>query len=121
MAFPVITFKHLNTDEGRPLESLVEHKLATLEKYLGKRGDARCEVEFQKVAPKHSGMVYRLEVNLRVGGTLYRAEATCDTFEKAIDEVRSELDHELRKAHDKRENLVRRGGRKLKEMLRWGK
>lgn len=121
MAFPTITFKHTRTDEARHLEDVVVHKFATFEKYVGNETAARCEVEFQKEAPQQSGLVYRVEANVSIGGKFYRAEATDETFEKAIDAVRNELDGELRKAHDKRESLVRRGGRKMKEMLRWGK
>jgi ribosomal subunit interface protein len=121
MAFPSITFKHTRTDEARHLEEVVEHKFASFEKYIGNETAAHCEVEFQKEAPHQSGLVYRVEVNLSVGGKFFRAEATDETFEKAIDAVRSELDGELRKAHSKRESLIRRGGRKMKEMLRWGK
>ncbi|MBY0310115.1 HPF/RaiA family ribosome-associated protein [Patescibacteria group bacterium] len=121
MSFPSITFKHTRTDEAKHLEELVTHKFATLAKYIGNEPSARCEVEFQKEAPHQSGLVYRVEVNVSVKGKFFRAEATDETFEKAIDVVRSELDTELRKAHSKRESLVRRGGRKMKDMLRWGK
>lgn len=121
MAFPLITFKHTGTDEAKHLEDVAVNKLQALDKYVGEETDVRCEVEFQKVAPQNSGNIYRAEVNFWLGGKMYRAEATLDSFEKALDEVRNELDKELRRAHSKRESMVRRGGRKLKEMLRWGK
>lgn len=121
MSFPSITFKHTRTDEARHLESVVVHKFASLAKYVGNETAAYCEVEFQKEAPHQSGLVFRVEANVTIAGKFFRAEATDETFEKAIDAVRSELDVELRKAHSKRESLIRRGGRKVKDMLRWGK
>lgn len=121
MAFPSITFKHTHTDEAKPLEEVVEKKFSAFDKFIGSASDARCEVEFQKVTASKSGDIYRVEANVWRGGRLFRAEATAGSFAAAIDVVRDELDNELRKAHDKRESLVRRGGRKLKEMLRWGK
>jgi ribosomal subunit interface protein len=121
MSFSTLTFKHTHTDAARHLEPLVEHKLAALEKYFKHSSVVRCEVEFVKETASHSGNICRVEVNLWSDGTMHRAEAVAATFEKAIDEVRDELDHELRKAHDKRDSLLRRGGRKLKNLMRWGK
>ncbi len=121
MAFPSISFKHTHTDEARHLEPVVEHKFAAFEKYLGERTVARCEVEFAKETASQSGKIFRVEANIWLSGKLFRAEGVAETFEKGIDIVRDELDYELRKAHDKRESLVRRGGRKLKEMMRWGR
>lgn len=120
MAFPNLTFKHSHTDEGRHLEGVVGDKFDALQKYISDPESARCEVEFEKAAPKNSGDVYRVEANMWVSGKLYRAEATLATFEKAIDEVRNELDKEMRRAHKKRESLFRRGSRKIKDMMRWG-
>jgi ribosomal subunit interface protein len=116
-----IQFKHDSVDHTRQLERVVEQKFQSLEKYIGKETDVRAEVEFEKAAPRQSGKLYRVEANIRIAGTLYRAEATEDTYEKAIDVVRSELDAEMRRAHSKRESMIKRGGRKLKEMMRWGK
>lgn len=121
MAFPSITFKHTHTNEARHLESVVEHKLAALKKYLTHKHDVRCEVEFAKEAANQSGLIYRVEMNLWSDGKLFRAEATEETFEKAIDRARDDLDYELRKAHDKRESVFKRSGRALKEMMRWGR
>jgi len=118
MAFPLVTFKHTNTDEGRHLEEVVTHKLITLEKYIGNETDTRCEVEFRKEAANQSGLIYRVEVNLWKAGDLFRAEALDESFEKAIDTARAELDAEMRKAHDKHLDQVRDGGRAAKEMLR---
>jgi ribosomal subunit interface protein len=120
MTFPTITFKYHNNDSHH-LEKIVSQKFATLEKYLGDETDIKCAVEFEKVAPRQSGKVYRVEANLWVAGALYHAEETSDSFEKAIDEVRDEIDQEMRRANDKKDSLFKRGGRKLKEMMRWGR
>ena len=42
-------------------------------------------------------------------------------FEKAIGRVRGELDTEILRHHKKSESLVRKGGRKMKDMLRFGR
>ncbi|MEX0931056.1 MAG: ribosome-associated translation inhibitor RaiA [Candidatus Paceibacterota bacterium] len=120
MSFPTVNFKKTNADVADTLLDLAEEKLQTLEKFIGE-APTLCEAEFEKVSNQQSGPVHRFEVNLEVNGKLYRAEATAENFEQAIDEVRNELDKELRRARDKKDTLIRRGGRKIKQMLRFGR
>ena len=121
MTFPIINYKTTNAEVSSELKTLLEAKFTSLEKYLGDETDVQCDVEFEQVAPQQSGKIYRVEANLWLKGTMYRADATEDQFEKAIDEVRAELDKELRRATKKRHSLLKRGGRKLKDMMRFGK
>ncbi len=121
MTFPTVNFKTTNVELEDKLLELLEDKLQSLNKYLGTETDVVCEAEFEKIAASEKGRVHRLEVNLQVAGTVYRAEATEDNFEKAIDEVRNELDKELRRANRKRDTLFKKGGRKIKEMMRFGR
>ena len=120
MTFPTITFKQTNVSIDDSLPHFVEQKLLTLEKFIGS-APALCEVEFERVSHQQNGDICRAEVNLTVNGKLYRAEATAETYEKAIDIVQSELDTELRRAREKQETMLKRGGRKLKELLRFGR
>ena len=120
MTFPTIQFKATNTELDATLTDLVDQKFTSLEKYVGTETDAFCEVEFEKETAHQSGKYFRVEANFTLKGNLYRAEATEDSFEKAIDEVRSELDKELRRASGKRETMIKKGGRELKDMMRSG-
>lgn len=117
MTFPTITYKFNNLTEAQALTDIVEQKCATLEKFLQNSTAVICEIEFEKVAPRQNGQVHRVEANITVDGTLYRAEATEESFEKAIDEVRNELDIELSRAKDKRETLAKQQGREAKEQI----
>lgn len=121
MIFKNITYKHTNIETDHKLDSLVEQKLVSLEKYVEPEAEARVEVEFEKIPSHKTGPICRLEINVWVQGVLYRSESTEDTFEMAVDVVRNELDKEMRRAHSKRHSLLRRGSRKIKEMMRWGK
>ena len=112
-----ITYKYNDLDEARALTSLVDSKLDILQKFTDAEASVLCEVEFEKVAPKQTGQVYRFGANTTIDGKLYRAEAVEESFEKAIDEVRSELDKELRRAKDKENSLLRRAGRNIKAKL----
>jgi ribosomal subunit interface protein len=117
MTFPNINYKFNGLAEAQALTDIVEQKCVTLEKYLRDHGAVTCDVEFEKVAPQQNGQVHRVEVNLKIDGSLFRAVATEESFEKAIDEVRDELDQELRHAKEKRETLLKQGGRAAKEQL----
>lgn len=120
MAFPIIQFKATNTELSEQLQEVLTRKLGQFEHFINPDGDVKCEVEFEKVAAKNKGDVHRVEVNLFNDGQLFRAEATEESFEQAIDEVRDELDKELRRAHKKRETLAKQGGRQIKDMMRFG-
>lgn len=74
-------------------------------------------IEFAKVAPHQHGHIYRVEANVWAAGVLFRAEATEENFEKAIDAVRSDLAAELGKVRAKRTSLWRKGARQLKQMM----
>lgn len=118
MTFPTISFKHNNLEETKQLTTLVEQKFEPLQKFIQPKSVIRCSVEFEKVAAHQNGKIHRLEANLSINGTLYRAEATEESFEKAIDVVRDELDSELSKAKDKNDTLGRKAGRMFKNILR---
>lgn len=112
-----INFKYNDLPEATSLAPIVEQKFGQLDKFLSHARSVSCEAEFEKVAPQQNGQVHRFEANLMIDGTLYRAEATEESFEKAIDEVRNELDKEIRRTQKKRGDLARRAGRALKELI----
>lgn len=120
MKLPNIQYKATNTELDPRLQQLLEQKLQSLEKFIGNETDIICEVEFEKVTYHKSGNVHRVEVNFFINGELFRAESVEDSFEKAIDEVRDELDKELRRSRNKKETMFRKGARRLKEMMQRG-
>ncbi|MCA9363776.1 ribosome-associated translation inhibitor RaiA [Candidatus Kaiserbacteria bacterium] len=120
MAFPSISLKSTNIELTPDQRALVDEKLSHLDKFLPEgETDVRCDVEVEKIAEHQSGKIYRVEVNLFIAGKLYRAEATEEQVEKAIDVVRNEVKREVKRAHNKAQSLFRRGGQKIKEMLRF--
>lgn len=121
MVFKNITFKHTDSGIDSKIHELVSQKLSPLQKYVNDNVEVRIDVEFEKVAAQKSGPICRVEVNFWVGVTLYRAEATQVTYEAAVDVVKGELDQEMRRAHNKQTSLIRKGGRAIKEMMRFGK
>ncbi len=114
-----ITLKHTHSGTDSSIRTLVEQKLAALEKYVGTETDVRTEVEFEKVVAHKSGPVCRVEVNVFVAGKVFRSESTQETFEAALDIVKDDLATEMQRSNDRHLSLVRRGARKFKEMLRF--
>lgn len=119
MTFPKIVVKATNLELSPGLSALIEQKLTPLGKLIPDGAtDAHCRVEVEKLTEHQSGKIYRVEANLFAYGRTYRAEATEEQVEKAIDETRDELKRELEHVEGKRHSLMRRGARAIKEMLR---
>jgi ribosomal subunit interface protein len=122
MSFPTINIKATNMELSDELRSLLEQKIQALEKFIpNDESDVVCQAELERMTDKQSGRIQRAEVNLRVAGKLYRAEATEEQMEKAIDSVRDEIKRELRKARGKEQSLMKRGGQAIKRMVRFGR
>lgn len=120
MTFPTINYKYNGIEEAKSLVDVVDEKLSPLGKFIGDETAAVCEVEFEKLGGHTHGRIHRVEANLSVGGHLFRAEATENTFEEAIDVVRDELDTELSRAKDKQVTLDKSAGRMAKEQMLQG-
>ncbi|MBX2866941.1 ribosome-associated translation inhibitor RaiA [Candidatus Kaiserbacteria bacterium] len=119
--FPITHIKGTSMEVTDTLRSLIEQKFSTLEKHIGDETDITCDIELEKMTGSQSGDIYRAEANVRFHGKMYRAEATTDQIEKSIDEVKNEMDRELRRANNKVRTAIRKGGARLKNMLRFGK
>jgi ribosomal subunit interface protein len=117
MTLPVINYKFNGNEEAKSLATVMDQKLAPLEKYFKTNAKIVCDVEFEKIGSHQNGRIFRVEANLSIDGQLHRAEATEESFEKAIDEVRDELDKTLRRNKDKEHTLDKDAGRELKDML----
>lgn len=81
--------------------------------------DVLLSVELGKVTEHHkNGDIFRAEVRLSGSGTDYYAAKEASTIFSAIDEVKDEIMIEIQKGKDKKQSLLRRGGRIFKETIR---
>lgn len=103
------------------METLLDQKFEPLGMFLEGKTDARCQIELEKIGDHHSGKIFRAEVNVYTGGKVYRAESTQEQMEQSIDEIRDELKRVLRHANEKQHSLMKRGGKAIKDMLRFGR
>ena len=113
-----INFNYNNHNEAQALSGVTEQKLQTLRKFIGDQQSTVCEAEFDKVAANNKGNIFHFAVNLEIDGHLYRADATEESFEAAVDEVRAELDKSIRRSKSKKDSLRKKAGRAIKRVLR---
>ena len=116
-----ITIKAPHHDLTDAMQDLIEEKFSALDKLVVHATSPvtlECEVE-ESIAVERAGAKYRAEGNLMVDGKLFRAEATNETLEGAVDRVRDDLARELQNAQGKKHGLLKRGGAAIKRMLRF--
>jgi len=100
------------------MEDYLDKKLASLEKFIGDVNPelAMAEIEIGRTTRHHqTGDIFRAEINLSIGGKLFRAESEMDDLYAAIDEVRDDLEREIKKFKTKKETIFIRGARSLKK------
>lgn len=123
-----INIKAVNLDLTPAIRTYIEEKINSLEKFIS--GDAlkewdehnqaavEADVEIARSTHHHrQGDVYRAEVNLKVPGRLLRAEAEQWDMRVAIDQIKDELQIELKKYKNKQETEYRKGSRFIKKVF----
>lgn len=110
--------KHVLTDAS---QELIEKKLRLLERFVPDHAGDSVLLEAEAILmpeAQQDGAKYQVDVNCEVQGKLYRATARSETLESAVEEVRHELEQELRRSHGKTRRLLKRGGAAIKRALR---
>jgi len=115
-----INEKGTNMQITPDIKDYLYKKLAHLEKFLNIADDSvLCEVELGKVSQHHkNGCVFRTEINLHLAGKNLRSESTTDELFSSIDIAKDEMVRELESYKDKKVGLVRRGGAKIKNIIK---
>jgi ribosome-associated translation inhibitor RaiA len=100
----------------------VEEKLSPIARLLGEQGEtALLELELADApAEGRSATPTRLTATLSYGNVVAHAEAVKPNPESAADRVRRTLEAEVRRVRGKNNGLFKRGGARLKELLRFG-
>ena len=104
-------------------ESYISRRLESLEKLLGEAAEVtRCEVEVGKDAgrPRHGANMWFAEIHVKYpGGSVY-ARNNSESVNGAIDDVKEEVERQLRKEKRLHVRMLRRGGAIIKRLLRFG-
>ena len=113
-----IDIKATNTRLTKSLQEYIDKKIGRLKKFLTgyQTDEVIAFVEIGRPSQRHkTGRVYYAEVNLRVAGRLYRVKNEATDLYAAIDEVKDELQREIRRNKEKKITKERRKARSLKK------
>ena len=105
---------------SKELSLYIDNKLEYLEKHLAVGSDDGVIVDFSvgKHGDHHKhGDVYRADMNLQVGGTLLRAEASDEDLYATVDKIKEEMAREIKSFKEKRGDLEVGGNREAKKEL----
>jgi len=105
------------------ISEYVEKKINMIQKFLGDGNEILVNVEVGKTTKHHkSGDFFRAEIRVTANGQTYYAVSETEDLYASIDEVKDEIVHEMTSKRKKAMRLFRRGGAKIKELLRgWKK
>ncbi len=76
------------------------------------------EVEIEKITGEEKGRIFRTEAQMIIPGAVIKAEDVSETVKASIDEVKYELERQLKERKEKLEVLKRKGGQEAKRMRR---
>lgn len=115
-----INIKSKNFNMTPQIEEYITSKISSVEKFLQMSREENVLVEFEVEQSKHhkKGEVYRAEANLSVRGKLFRGDSTRYDVKTAIDNVKDQLEKQIRRSKTRRFELFEKGARVIKNILR---
>jgi len=117
-----IILKSKNISLDGKTEKYLERKLESLKKFLKNFNQEilLAEAELERIVNRQrKGDVFRAEINLSVGGgKIFRVESEQSNLWSAIDEVRDDLEREIKKFKTKNETIYIRGARSITKKIR---
>ena len=119
-----IRIKVTDYELTRETREYLDDRIASLEKFLG--GDTalvRCEIELGRDAgrPRHGANMWFAEIRiLSPGSTPVYAHNNASTVNAAIDDVKEEIERQLRSEKKLHIRLMRKTGSAIKNWMRFG-
>ena len=115
-----ITIKATNVELTPAIREYTEKRFNSISKFVQKKDDSvLCRVEVGKVTNHHKkGDVFRAEAKILVAGKELYATSEKEDLYVAIDDVKDELVRELQSTKEKKMDMVRKGGARIKSMLK---
>ena len=101
----------------------LDTRLKAIEKLLGDDEAVRCQVELGRSA-RHSKKgedQWVVDIDVKAGRSRWHASEDALTIKAAIDEVKDEIIQQIRKEKATKRDAVKKGGQKIKEMVKSGK
>jgi putative sigma-54 modulation protein len=112
--------KATKIDMTDALEEYLTKRVRKLDQFIDDEDtSAIADIELAKVlGDQRSGDIYRAEINLHISGAYLYAASEKDDLRAAIDAVKDQMVREIKEEKEKKETLMRKGARKMKQMLR---
>jgi len=113
-----IIIKATNLKLSPSIKQYIETKIGGLEKFI-KASPYEIWVEVGKTTHHHhKGQVFRAEVQLKLPGKGLRVESVKNDIHLAIDEVKDQLQRELKQYQEKQISKTKKGARVFKYEIR---
>lgn len=128
-----INIKTTNLKLTPSIKNYIEEKIGSFDKIIpqlknddfsAKKGKPTVEawVEIGKTTSHHhKGEVFRAECQIRLPGRSLRAESTREELHLAIDEVKDELQGEIKKYREKGKSRFKKMALKIKNLTKFGR
>ena len=103
------------------IKDYIEKRIEHLDKFVNpdQKELPMCYVEIGKTTNHHkSGELFRAELTINIGKKSLRAEATEEDLYAALDRVSEEMTEELKSFKDKKFTSVKKGGAKIKNIIK---
>ena len=101
------------------ISEYIEKKMASASKFFENDSTVRCDVELAKTSNHHNkGDIFKAEVHIVAKDKNIYASSEMEDLYAAIDAVKDEVLREIKNSNEKHRSLIRRGGAKIKELLK---
>jgi ribosomal subunit interface protein len=114
--------KTTNFDMTEQIQNYLDKKLASVDKLIAQfEGSSQAQIEIGRSSNRHkSGFIFRAEANISFDGNSARAVSEKEDLFQAIDAMKDDLVREIDKIKDKKMTMLKKGGKKAKDMMHEG-
>lgn len=114
-----INIKTTNFSSTEAISDYTTKRLEAVKQLLANDPTVKCDVELGKTSNHHKhGDIFRAEIHITGKDINHYASAEEADLYQAIDKVRDEMLQEVRNSKSKKISLIRRGGAKIKDIIR---
>jgi len=119
-----INIKATNLEHTDAIDSYMKKKAEAFGKLIDlSNNQTFIYVELEKTRPdqQNGEDLYRAEVTIDHTGEMFYADVAAHDLYAAIDLVKDEILRKIKKTHGKKDDIMRRGMRKVKKLLRFNR
>jgi ribosomal subunit interface protein len=114
-----INLKGTNIGLTTAISEYLDKRLEGVEKFIPAGKTYIADVELGRTTKHHqAGDIFRAEINIHIGSRSFRAVSEQQDLYSAIDDMKAEITRELGVDKEKKISFLRRGGQKLKNILK---